>query len=672
MKTILSTLGMSRGRNAQTMRAGVTLRHVAWLSIAILFFIGAFLTTASAQITPSGDAYTNSASPTTKYGTKTLLDVDGASQIAYIQFNLGSIPPGASITQATLKLYVNSVTAAGSFNVDYVNGAWSEGTIDWNNAPPLGAAIASSVPVVTADKNQYLLVNVTPAVQAWLNGGETNNGIALVANGSTNLTLDSKENTTTSHPAELDVVFASGQGTITGVLTGSGSGLMGGGTSGTLNLSLTNACSAGQVLSWNGSAWACTTVKGTGTVTSVGSGPGLTGGPITTSGTLAVDSTVVPLLAASNTFTTGQIINSSYEGLNVSAGAYGIVSNSGTAPGVSSSSTSSDGVDGYTGSSSAYGVSGTNFGGGGVGIYGAGGSQGAGVLGAISGSGLGVFGYSSSYGYHSAGVWGELTNESNTAFSLSLASGVWGDSGSSESFGVIGTADDFFAGYFTNTSTSGFPPLYVEAMNGASNMFEAYNLGTTGDCYIDPKGDLKCTGTKNAVVPVDGGSRTVALSAIESPKNWFEDFGSAQLVNGSALVALDTVFTQTVNTSEEYQVFLTPYGDCKGLYVSNRTANSFEVHELGGGSGTLSFGYRITALRRNYENVRFADATHDLDASKRMRERVHQAQPQSHDPVKNAVSRLTTATATSSPAGPARGATPMLPAAVERALKTRK
>jgi len=109
MKTILSTLGMSRGRNAQTMRAGVTLRHVAWLSIATLFFIVAFLTTASAQLTPSQDAYTNSASPTTNYGSKTLLDVDGASQIAYIQFNLASIPPGASITQATLKLYVNSV-----------------------------------------------------------------------------------------------------------------------------------------------------------------------------------------------------------------------------------------------------------------------------------------------------------------------------------------------------------------------------------------------------------------------------------------------------------------------------------------------------------------------------------------------------------------------------------
>jgi len=96
-----------------------------------------------AQITPTGDAYTNSVTPTTNYGAKTLLDVDAASQISYIQFDLASIPAAASVSQATLKLYVNSVTTAGSINVDYVNGSWSEGTIDYSNAPPLGSTIAS-------------------------------------------------------------------------------------------------------------------------------------------------------------------------------------------------------------------------------------------------------------------------------------------------------------------------------------------------------------------------------------------------------------------------------------------------------------------------------------------------------------------------------------------------
>jgi hypothetical protein len=263
---------------------------------------------AYAQITPSADSYTNTATSTTNYGAKPLLDVDGASQITYIQFNLASIPATASVSQATLKLYVNGVITAGSFNVDYINSAWSESTIDASNAPPLGTNIASNVNVTTAEKNQYILINVTSAVQAWLSGSETNNGIALVANGTFNATFDSKENTTTSHAPELDIAFAGGKGTITGVTTASGSGLTGGGTSGTLSLSLTNACASKQVLQWNGTAWACSN-SGTGTITSVTAGTGLTGGGTSGAVTLNLNSTKVPLLAAANTFTGNQTVN---------------------------------------------------------------------------------------------------------------------------------------------------------------------------------------------------------------------------------------------------------------------------------------------------------------------------------------------------------------------------
>ncbi len=108
------------------------------------------------------------------------------------------------------------------------------------------------------------------------------------------------------------------------------------------------------------------------------------------------------------------------------------------------------------------------------------------------------------------------------------------------------------------------------------------------------------------------------LSAIESPKNWFEDFGSAQLSAGAATVALEPDFAQTVNTGVEYHVFLTPNGDCKGLYVTRKMASSFEVHELGGGASSVSFDYRIVALRKKFENIRMQDHTKDFDPSKLM------------------------------------------------------
>ena len=289
------------------------------LLLCMLSWVGAF-----GQITPSQDAFTNTEAASTNYGANVLLDVNGAKEIVYIQFNLASIPGSANVSQATLKLYVHTVTTAGSFNVDYVNGSWAESTITSSLSPVLGTTIAPSVPITAASKNQYILIDVTSALQAWLSGSQANDGIALVANGTFSASFDSKESTTTSHPPELDVVFAGGGGGITGITTASGSGLIGGGTSGTLNLSLTNTCATSQVLAWNGTAWACANPKGTGTITGVTAGTDMTGGGTSGTVTLNLDTTKVPQLAAANVFTNNQTIagTSSNFGLTVSGATY--------------------------------------------------------------------------------------------------------------------------------------------------------------------------------------------------------------------------------------------------------------------------------------------------------------------------------------------------------------
>jgi hypothetical protein len=273
---------------------------------------------AYAQITSLGDAYTNSANPTTNYGAATTLAVDGAKEAAYIQFNLSSIPTGASVSQATLKLYVNAVTTAGSFEVYAVNGTWSEGSITYDMAPALGSVIDSGVALTTADKNQYILIPITSTVQEWVTTPSSNNGIALVAISTFNATFDSKENTTTSHPAELDIVFA-GDGTVTSVATGTG--LTGGPITGSGTISLLTSCASGQILQWNGSSWVCSSA-GTGTVTSVAAGTGLTASPspITGSGTVSINTAVVPQLTAPNTFTGNQMVNGNLSATGVVSG----------------------------------------------------------------------------------------------------------------------------------------------------------------------------------------------------------------------------------------------------------------------------------------------------------------------------------------------------------------
>ena len=303
--------------------------------LVLLLCMVCLLTGSYAQLTPSADAYTNTVDRATNYGAKTLLDVESASQTTYIRFDLSSIPAdysGANITKATLKLYVNSVTAAGSFNVDYVTGSWAENTISADLAPALGTTIAASVPLTTADKNQYILIDITAAVQAWLSG-TANDGLALVGNSPVNATFDSKESTSTSHAAELDIVFAGGGGGgIAGITTANGSGLIGGGTGGTLNLSLTHTCAAKQILQWSGSTWVCASPTGSGTVTSVASGAGLTGGPITGRGTLSINTAVVPQLNAANTFTGNQTVSGNLSATGVVTGSSFQIA--GTGPGL--------------------------------------------------------------------------------------------------------------------------------------------------------------------------------------------------------------------------------------------------------------------------------------------------------------------------------------------------
>jgi hypothetical protein len=143
--------------------------------------------------------------------------------------------------------------------------------------------------------------------------------------------------------------------------------------------------------------------------------------------------------------------------------------------------------------------------------------------------------------------------------------------------------------------------------------------GPGGYCEIDNNGNFGCSGSKSAVVPVDGGARKVALYAVEAPENWFEDYGSGQLSGGSARIDLEPTFAQTVNTDLDYHVFLTPRGECEGLYVTNLTPSGFEVRELHHGSSSIAFDYRIIAKRKNYETVRLADLT---EGRKKMEERI--------------------------------------------------
>jgi hypothetical protein len=485
---------------------------------AALLLVLILATLADAQLTPSDDAYVNSAAPTTNYGAATTLDLSSAADTAFIQFDLTAVPagtPGSSIAKATLKLYVNSVTTAGSFNVDYVTGTWVEKTIKYSLQPAIGTTIASSVPLTTASKGKYVEIDVTAAMVEWLNGSQANDGIALVANSPLVATFDSKENTTTSHPAELDIVFAGG--TITGVTTASGSGLMGGGASGTLNLSLTNACAANQVLKWNGTAWVCANLSGSGTITGVTAGTDLTGGGTTGKVTLNLDTTKVPQLNTVNTFTIGQAITTSgnIDGLDSFASGSGYAGVLGFA---TATTGGSPGVIGITEDASGYGVYGAN-GAGGIGVFGQGvtGVFGSGVY-AVSGQSIN--GGSGAVGASYSGVVG-------TAQTCCIGVGglFYGYSGSSNS-GNNGTAGIASTGGYADPNDSG----YLSGGDGIDSTGGSVNNGLGGNGGTFTGGN----GTGTASQGGEGGSFAGGNGGVIGGDGVYGQSGSGAFQNGYA------------------------------------------------------------------------------------------------------------------------------------------
>jgi hypothetical protein len=117
-------------------------------------------------------------------------------------------------------------------------------------------------------------------------------------------------------------------------------------------------------------------------------------------------------------------------------------------------------------------------------------------------------------------------------------------------------------------------------------------------------GSLTLMGNKSVAVPFADGSLR-RLYCMESPECWFEDFGDAKLVKGKAQVKLPRDFAAAIKT-DAYHVFLAPYGDSNGLYVSRRTREGFVVEEQGNRKSSLTFSFRIVGKRKDLKAERFA------------------------------------------------------------------
>jgi hypothetical protein len=241
-------------------------------------------------------------------------------------------------------------------------------------------------------------------------------------------------------------------------------------------------------------------------------------------------------------------------------------------------------------------------------------TNGEGVLGnaAQAPKAVGVFGYLNSANGLS-GSYGLLNTDDG------LSAGMWADAANGTTAALIATADDAYGAIFYNNSTI-FPTITAlnNAPGGATGLVKTGIAtvlragGPGGVCGINQSGSMACTGQVKSLMTTRDGASQLETYSVQSAENWVEDYGSGHLIGGRAFVALEAAYARVVNAGMEFHVFLTPGGDCKGLYVTNKTAGGFEVHELGGGTSSIPFDYKIVAKRSGMESERLVDVTDQM------------------------------------------------------------
>ena len=135
---------------------------------------------------PVADTYVNAGSTAINYGSSTTMRLDSSPDVhAYLRFNITGF--SGTITQVRLLLFANNSDSSGIRAIAVADNSWGELTMNYTNAPALGAQIASvgsfAAGWVTLDVTSYITGNGTYSI-----------GITNIS--STAISVDSRESGT--------------------------------------------------------------------------------------------------------------------------------------------------------------------------------------------------------------------------------------------------------------------------------------------------------------------------------------------------------------------------------------------------------------------------------------------------------------------------------------------
>ena len=130
----------------------------------------------------------------------------------FLKFSLATLPPGTTATDvvhARLRFWVNgNSTIAGAITLTPITAPWDEYTLKDNSTGSLSFGSPALSDLAITSINNFVSLDVTELVKAWIGGTLVNEGIKIEASASTatlNLAFDSKESNQTSHEPRLEV-----------------------------------------------------------------------------------------------------------------------------------------------------------------------------------------------------------------------------------------------------------------------------------------------------------------------------------------------------------------------------------------------------------------------------------------------------------------------------------
>lgn len=141
--------------------------------------------------------------------------------------------------------------------------------------------------------------------------------------------------------------------------------------------------------------------------------------------------------------------------------------------------------------------------------------------------------------------------------------------------------------YKTNSDDDEYT-AYIKAASSNENALYVY-----GDFTVEH-------GTKQCVVKTSAGYEP--LFCVESPEVEFYSNGTAQLTNGKASVAFDRLFSEAISPDVPVRVIVTPVGSWSGIYLESADSSGFSVRSETGDLNA-TFNWIAIGRRKGYEQT---------------------------------------------------------------------